>query len=154
MTLPWRINVLRIDQLRPITHINNQSSYPDLFLLEKTHINRVKLCSFDQLYVSWKKNEILFQTYLNIEEKERLLGWSLVKIFVYFQQIVPESLLTIFVIIPQKQILMKRIHLQLNLLILLQENFHLQDRLHIKYVKYLQILPTLNQHQKLLTVRR
>ena len=87
MTLPWRVNVLCIDQLRSITHINNQSSNPDLFLLEKTHINWKKLCSFDQLYVSWKKNEILFQTYLNIEEEERFFCWSLVKIFVNFQQI-------------------------------------------------------------------
>jgi hypothetical protein len=73
-----------------------------------------------------------------------------VKITVDPQQMVPLRLLGYGIVIVHYEIFVQRVYLQLHILMFLDNQLHLQDRLQVKNIENFQVLSCLNQYQKLL----
>lgn len=71
---------------------------------------------------------------------------SFVEITVDPQQMVPLRLLGNWIVIVHYEIFVQRVYLQLHILMFLDNQLHLQDRLQVKNVENFQVLSCLNQY--------
>lgn len=79
---PIGIKMKGMIESRPMIDAYDQSRYFDVFRCEETHVDGVELSIVYVLQVRWKENEVLFQTKFNVEQKKRVLGFTMVVLFV------------------------------------------------------------------------
>lgn len=104
--------------------------------------------------MSGEQNEVLLKGNFNVKQEKWLLGLTSIEVTVNPQQIVSSRLLLLSHEVPHQKILMKWVNFELHLLIFLQKHLHLNYRVQVKNIKHLQVLPALNQNQKLFTISR
>lgn len=71
---PRRIDELRVVQFGSVVDIDNQSGDPDFLVVEKTHIDRRKLCVFDGFCVGGIEDEVMLESYFDVKQEERFFG--------------------------------------------------------------------------------
>jgi hypothetical protein len=114
-----------------VVDVDNQSG--DAYFLggEETHVDGLEFSALDYFLMRWEKDQVFFESQLDVEQEKGLFHVASVDFFIYFQQTVPPRQSGRRIVYPKHEVLVKRIYFDLYVLFAGQEKLHFQNLLQI-----------------------
>lgn len=106
MADPGSISVVHMCKFGPITGVNYKRGDSDFLSSKEAHIDREELNIVDELFMGREKDEILFETYLDIEQEKWLVCCAFVEICIDSEKMIAFCLFCLRVVVSHDEIFM------------------------------------------------